>query len=441
MLQFATALADQLIYRRHLAFCVRSLPNRANGMGNVAEGFYLATTISPRFALQEYSGREGFSSRMSNTNSSLCLHFARCVANRGMPKRYHLKRPDLAVAVTAALAEVKDLSSHRRLLAMRLAASGQFTAEQIAEQIGVSRRQFFHWVNALKAGGVARLLEREHGGGRPARIQGVVLSELLAGLKVGRWKRAKEIQQWLREHHQARLSVKGVYYWLGKLGGVLKVPRKAHAQKDAAASAAFQQTLCAQLKSLRVGGGRPVRVWVADEHRYGLIPVVRRCWTLRGVRPTAPYQTKYQWGYLYSALEVDGQNAAEFACLPGVSLELSRWFLERLAARDPQAEHVVIWDQAGFHPQSHLHALPAHIHLVPLPAYSPELNPVEVIGDLIKDRIANTLWQTLEALEEALGEELRPIYQSAERVRRLVSHPWLIDQVNATAAKNSAVTC
>ena len=218
------------------------------------------------------------------------------------------------------------------------------------------------------------------------------------------------------------------------------MPRKTHAHKDAAQAVEFQRTLCERLKSLNVAGGRTVRVWVADEHRYGLIPVVRRCWTLRGVRPTAPYQTKYEWSYLYSALEVDGQNAAEFACLPGVSLEMSRVFLERLAARDSQAEHVVIWDRAGFHPQSGLHELPERIHVLALPPYSPELNPVEVIGDVIKDRIANTLWQKLEDLEQALGEELRPIYESAERVRRLVSHPWLIDQLNATVAQNSAVT-
>lgn len=357
-----------------------------------------------------------------------------------MPKFFHLKRPDLAAAVKAALGQCKDVRSQQRLLAIRLAASGQFTAAQIAEQLGVSRRQFFHWVNALKAGGVAGLLERAHGGGKPARVGATALAELRAGLQTGRWKRAKEVQQWLRERHATQLTVKGVYYWLGKLGGVLKVPRKTHAQKDADASARFQQTLCDKLGSLNVAGGKRVRLWVVDEHRYGLIPVVRKCWTLRGVRPTAPYQTKYEWGYLYSALEVDGENAAEFACLPGVSLDLSRLFLERLCARDPEAEHVVIWDQAGFHPQSHLHDLPSHIHLLPLPPYSPELNPVEIIGDVIKDRIANTLWHTLEALEEALGEELRPIYQSAERVRRLVSHPWLIEQVNATAPDNSAIT-
>lgn len=356
-----------------------------------------------------------------------------------MPKRYHLNRPDLAARVVIELRTCKDTKAQQRLLAARMAASGQFTAAQIAEQIGVSRRRFFDWMSALKAGGVEGLLQRQQGGGAVAQVHGAVFTELKAGLAAGRWKRAKEIQQWLRERHAVKFKLTGVYYWLGKLGGVLKVPRKTHARKDAAQSAEFVRTLGERLTNLNVAGGRRVRVWVADEHRDGLIPVVRRCWTLRGLRPTAPYQTKYEWGYLYSALEVDGDNAAEFACLPGVSLALSHLFLERLAARDPAAEHVVIWDQAGFHPQPGLHGLPEHIHVLPLPPYSPELNPVEVIGDVIKDRIANTLWQTLEAIEEALGEELRPIYESAERVRSLVSHPWLIEQVNATAAENSAI--
>ena len=159
-----------------------------------------------------------------------------------------------------------------------------------------------------------------------------------------------------------------------------------------------------------------------------------------GCRPTAPYQTKYEWGYLHSALEVDGKNEG-FFCLPGVGLGLSGLFLKHLAASDPEAEHVVIWDQAGFHPHPNLHAVPARIHLVPLPPYSPELNPVEAIGDVIKDRIANTLWQTLDDLEAAIGEELKPIYETAERVKSLVSHGWLVDQVNATVTVNSAIAC
>ncbi|HOW65769.1 MAG TPA: IS630 family transposase [Candidatus Paceibacterota bacterium] len=358
-----------------------------------------------------------------------------------MPKRYHLKRPELAQAIADQWRSCTDTKSQQRLLAARMAASGEFTANQIAEQIGISRRRFFDWMNALKAGGLERLLQRQHGGGASARVQGAALIELQAGLAQGRWKRAKEIQHWLWKRHAVPLKLTGVYYWLGKLGGVLKVPRKTHAHQDAAQAAQFQRTLCERLRNLNVAGGKRVRLWVADEHRYGLIPVVRKCWTLRGLRPTAPYQTKYEWGYLYSALEVDGDNAAEFWCLPEVSLAMSRLFLERLAARDPEAEHVVIWDQAGFHLKADLHAVPERVHLVELPPYSPELNPVEAIGDVIKDRIGNVLWETLDALEAAISEELRPIYETAQRVRSLVSHPWLIEQANATVAKNSAITC
>jgi predicted ArsR family transcriptional regulator len=75
-----------------------------------------------------------------------------------MPKRYHLNRPDLAQAVAEELRTCKDVKSQQRLLAARLAASGQMTAAQIAEQLGVSRRRFFDWMNALKAGGLAGLL-------------------------------------------------------------------------------------------------------------------------------------------------------------------------------------------------------------------------------------------------------------------------------------------
>ena len=83
--------------------------------------------------------------------------------------------------------------------------------------------------------------------------------------------------------------------------------------------------------------------------------------------------------------------------------------------------------------------MPKHVHLVALPPYSPELNPVEAIGDVIKDRIGNVLWKTLTDLEQAIGEELRSLCENAECVQRLVSHPWLVNQANATATENSAI--
>jgi transposase-like protein len=93
----------------------------------------------------------------------------------------------------------RDVKSQQRLLAARLAASGQWTMAQIAEQLGIRRRRFFDWMNALKAGGLVGLLERQHGGGAAPQVKGDAYKELLSGLQSGRWKRAREIQHWLRD--------------------------------------------------------------------------------------------------------------------------------------------------------------------------------------------------------------------------------------------------
>ena len=48
---------------------------------------------------------------------------------------------------------------------------------------------------------------------------------------------------------------------------------------------AFRETLAVALAALALPVGKPVRLWVADEMRYGLQPVTRRVWSLRGERP------------------------------------------------------------------------------------------------------------------------------------------------------------
>ena len=68
-----------------------------------------------------------------------------------------------------------------------------------------------------------------------------------------------------------------------------------------------------------------------------------------------------------------------------------------------------------------------------LPPYSPELNPVEKLGDLLKDRIANTLWQKLADIEAAIEEELRPLWQEPGRLRQLIGEGWLLAEPNATS--------
>jgi transposase len=89
---------------------------------------------------------------------------------------------------------------------------------------------------------------------------------------------------------------------------------------------------------------------------------------------------KYKWGYVSGAAEVL-HGEVQFLYLPTVSLDHSRLFLQQLVDTDPEAIHLVFWDQAGFHPKPDDPKLPEQVRLIPLPPYSPELNAMENLWD------------------------------------------------------------
>jgi transposase len=186
-----------------------------------------------------------------------------------------------------------------------------------------------------------------------------------------------------------------------------------------------------KLGQLNLPAGSRVKVWVQDEARIGLHDPPRRCWGLRGVRVVKPRQQEYQWCYVCGALEVVS-GAAEFQLLPTVGLELTQGFLEQIAASDSHAQHVIIWDQAGFHFRPGDSRLPERVHVLPLPAYSPELNPAERLWDVLKDVLCNRVYAGIQALEDAACEALQPFLKEADRVRALVGHGWLHLQANAS---------
>jgi transposase len=130
-------------------------------------------------------------------------------------------------------------------------------------------------------------------------------------------------------------------------------------------------------------------------------------------------------------LEVQGEGA-EFFYTPTVNLECSALFLSQIRTIDPEAIHVMIWDGAGFHQQDQAAEVPANVRLLKLPAYSPELNPIEKLWDIAKGAICNRVFGTLAELETALTGALAQYWSDARRVHDLISTKgWLVAQANA----------
>jgi len=103
-----------------------------------------------------------------------------------------------------------------------------------------------------------------------------------------------------------------------------------------------------------------------DEARFGQQGTPTRMWASRGSRPTAVKQTRYEWVYLYAAIEpATGVSAALQASL--VHTGTMNVFLKMLSEELAQNDHaVLIMDQARWH-KSRAPELPENITTLLLP--------------------------------------------------------------------------
>lgn len=166
-------------------------------------------------------------------------------------------------------------------------------------------------------------------------------------------------------------------------------------------------------------------VWATDEHRLGLLPVVRRVWALRGQRPTAWLRRRYEWLYVYGF--VRPRTGATWWCLlPTVNTDAFTLAL-RAFARDEgiSATHraVLLLDQAGWHTATDL-VLPEGIHLAFLPPASPELQPAERLWGLVDEPVANRPFADLDQLEATLVARCRELEQQRRVIKTRTRYHW-----------------
>lgn len=116
-----------------------------------------------------------------------------------------------------------------------------------------------------------------------------------------------------------------------------------------------------------------------DESRFGLRIDLKRRWCPRGVRPPWVVEDRYQWVWLYAAVE-PMMGRAVFCCLPEVTKGWFARFLAELSREVGDGSAVVVLDNAG----SHRAAVSWPASLTPLPPYSPELTPAKQIFRVLR---------------------------------------------------------
>ncbi len=158
--------------------------------------------------------------------------------------------------------------------------------------------------------------------------------------------------------------------------------------------------------------------------RFGTRTELGRRWTACGVRPSGEQIIGYHYGYLSAALNpCTGELFA--LLLPDMRIESFQAFLEEFIKFIGGKSFVrLITDGAAAHRSTRL-KVGEQLMIEHLPPYSPELNPVERFFKELRRELKNRVFESLEVVEEAVIEAVKPYLKDGSRVKKLTFYGWL----------------
>jgi hypothetical protein len=160
-----------------------------------------------------------------------------------------------------------------------------------------------------------------------------------------------------------------------------------------------------------------------DQARIGQQGTLTRIWARTNSRPTAVRQSEYQWVYLWAAVEpATGVSVAMIT--PTVDTALMNRFLAGLSSTLAANEHAILaLDNAGWHVARALR-VPQNITLLPLPPYSPELNPVERLWAWLRShQLSNRIYQDYDDLLKETDRAWLTL--DAQTIKSICACPWM----------------
>ena len=165
-------------------------------------------------------------------------------------------------------------------------------------------------------------------------------------------------------------------------------------------------------------------VWFQDEARIGQQGTLTRVWVPKGMRFRLKRQQQFSSAYLFGAVCPQRDLGAALV-LPYANTAAMKEHLSEISFHIPAGRHgVVVLDQARWHLAKHL-PIPGNLSLLPLPPYSPELNPQENVWQVLRnDAFANRCFDSVDHIIEVACDAWKNFTASPGKIRSLCSREW-----------------
>jgi len=309
-------------------------------------------------------------------------------------------------------------SKHQKLEKMRLQAlqmvkdGGRPTA--VAKELGVSYRSICLWRKAAAAGGAVALKSRGKPGPASRISEGqkdILKTALLngavsAGYDSQLWT-LKRVQAFIRKSFDIRLSIPTVFYLLRNMGFSSQKPQKRARERDPKKVEAWKEQKWPEIKEKAKTEDRTI-IFI-DESGISQKPARAATWAPIGETPVIEFN--FNWKKL-SAIAGVSFESFWFALHDGsIKSEQIIAFVDQLRKKVGK-KMLLVWDGLRAHwsgdVRRHIESLGDQVHLEQLPAYSPDLNPVEFLwGHLKQHELANFCATSLGILSKKTRDVLR----------------------------------
>jgi len=301
-----------------------------------------------------------------------------------------------------------------RLLAIRLLLEGRSRSD-VMQIMNRSESTLIRWINLWNQGGIDALVPRPKPG-RPPKITEKQRQRVIDLMKdpqsVGQthWTAIK-FWGYLREVESIFLGYSTLTRMLHDEKFCLKVPRSWSDKQDPILRSKFRKDMSMLLKD------KDIEVWFCDESGFLADPRPRRVWAEKGSKIKTTRTCVHLRESVVGAV-CPKSGALSALVVNGVNTDVFQVFLDQLANETKGRNIVLVMDNASWHKATKLSW--NHIRPMYLPPYSPDLNPIERLWLVMKNRFF-TQWYTREreTLINRVCEALKSFLEASCEVKSI----------------------
>lgn len=290
-----------------------------------------------------------------------------------------------------------------RLKAQAVMSSDQgLSAKSIALNCGKGIRAVERWLSAWNKTRMASIFSGHQDNTNAAKLTKAQLEQIKQALSSPPSEYGILKEMWdvptLKDYVSATFSTvyespESYYFMLRFAGLSFKYPDVFDLRRNEDLIRERMQSIRAEIKPLKHRDDW--EVFAVDEVKMQQEAIIRRCWLKRGERTVIKVDRKQQNQSYIGFLNQKSYRCHLYEMADKQNSKTVLHAMEQFLEEYPDKHIAIVWDNAAFHKSKEIReqlkrgGIMERVHLIPMPPYAPDENPIEHVWNTAKAKVSN----------------------------------------------------